>query len=194
MTVPSANTHTLLYNGPLSGTTRVSRYQKKHSPTHTHEKEEEGFAQTTRSALSQQWLSDPVKPAYNQSRPDSRLRLTASAFNQLWISMLAVLVTVPTVLCYAELAAPFINSLHYWLNPTRDAELVTESCPADAKLVTESYPADAEPVSESYPTDAKPVSKSYPADAEPVTESYPADADSWRDEPAADRCVVAVSK
>ena len=28
----------------------VSQYQKKHSPTHTHE-EEEGFAQTTRSAF-----------------------------------------------------------------------------------------------------------------------------------------------
>jgi len=26
----------------------VSQYQKKHSPTHTHEKEEEGFAETTR--------------------------------------------------------------------------------------------------------------------------------------------------
>ena len=24
------------FNGPLSGTTRVSRYQKEHSPTHTH--------------------------------------------------------------------------------------------------------------------------------------------------------------
>ena len=24
------------FNGPLSGTTRVGRYQKKHSPTHTH--------------------------------------------------------------------------------------------------------------------------------------------------------------
>jgi len=35
----------------LSGTTGVSRYQKKHSPLmHTHEKEKEGFAQTTRSA------------------------------------------------------------------------------------------------------------------------------------------------
>jgi len=29
-------THTQPFNGPLSGTTRVGRYQKKHSPTHTH--------------------------------------------------------------------------------------------------------------------------------------------------------------
>jgi len=48
-------------------------------------------------ALSQQGLIDPIKPAYNQSRLDGQLKLTASAFNQLWISMLAVLVTVPTV-------------------------------------------------------------------------------------------------
>ena len=46
------------------------------------------------SALSQQVLSDPIKPAYNQSRPDGRLILTASAFNRLWISILAV----PTVM------------------------------------------------------------------------------------------------
>ena len=42
--------------GPLNGcvlsrTTRVCQYQNKHSPTHTHEEEEKGFAQTTRSAL-----------------------------------------------------------------------------------------------------------------------------------------------
>ena len=30
------NTHTQLFNGLWSGTTRVGRYQKKHSPTHTH--------------------------------------------------------------------------------------------------------------------------------------------------------------
>ena len=29
-------THTQPFNGLLSGTTRVGRYQKKHSPTHTH--------------------------------------------------------------------------------------------------------------------------------------------------------------
>jgi len=42
-------------------------------------------------------LLDPVKPAHNQSRPDGRLRLTASAFNRPWISILAVLVTVLAV-------------------------------------------------------------------------------------------------
>jgi len=46
-----------------------------------------------RSALCQRGLLDPIKPAYNWSL----LKLTASAFDQLWISMLAVLVTVPTV-------------------------------------------------------------------------------------------------
>jgi len=76
----------------------VSQYQKKHSPTHTHEEEEEGFAQTTRSALSQRGLTDPIKPAYNQSQLDGQLKLTASAFSRLWISMPAVLVTVPTVM------------------------------------------------------------------------------------------------
>jgi len=56
-------THTThLFNGPLPGTTWVSRYQKKHSPTHTHEEEQERFAQTTISALSQRGLSDPTKP------------------------------------------------------------------------------------------------------------------------------------
>jgi len=84
-------THTQPFNSPLSRTAQVSRYQKKHSPTHTHEEEEEGFAQLTRSALSQRGLLDPIKPAYNQSRADGWLKLTASAFNRLWISMLTVL-------------------------------------------------------------------------------------------------------
>jgi len=74
----------------------VSQYQKRHSPTHTHQKEE-GFAQATRSALSQRGLTDPIKP-YKQSRPDGQLKLTASAFSRLWISMPAVLITVPTVM------------------------------------------------------------------------------------------------
>ena len=39
------------------------------------------------SALSQRGLLDPIKPAYNQSRPDGQLKLTASAFKRLWISM-----------------------------------------------------------------------------------------------------------
>jgi len=51
---------------------------------------------TLYGALSQQGLLDPIKPAYNQSRPNGRLKLTASAFNRLWIGMLAVLVTVTT--------------------------------------------------------------------------------------------------
>ena len=97
-------THTQPFNSPSSETTLVS--QKKHSPTHTHEEEEEeGFAQTVRSALSQLGLLNPIKPAYNQSQPDGRLKLTASTFNRLWISMLAVL-----PYCYTELTASFISS------------------------------------------------------------------------------------
>jgi len=49
------------------------------------------------SALNQRGLLDPIKPAYNQSRPDGQLKLTASAFSRLWISMPANLVAVPTV-------------------------------------------------------------------------------------------------
>jgi len=48
--------------------------------------------------LSQRGLLDPIKPAYNQSRPDGQLNLTASTFDRLWISMPAILVTVPTVM------------------------------------------------------------------------------------------------
>jgi len=40
------HTHTQPFNSPLSGTTRVSQCQKKPSPIHTGEEEEEGFAQT----------------------------------------------------------------------------------------------------------------------------------------------------
>jgi len=72
----SAHTHNRLV-ALLSG----SWHKNKHSPTHTHEEEEEGFAQTTRSALSQRGLLDPVKPACNQRWPDCRLTSTASAFN-----------------------------------------------------------------------------------------------------------------
>ena len=91
---------------------------KETSPTHTHEEEEEGFAQKTRSASSQRRLLEPNMPAYNPSQLDGWLKLTASAFNQLWISMPTVLVTVPTVMqnyCYAELTASFINFLHHCL-------------------------------------------------------------------------------
>ena len=37
------HTHTQLFNGLLSGTTRVGRYQKKHSPTHTHPDHQTSF-------------------------------------------------------------------------------------------------------------------------------------------------------
>ena len=39
------HTHTQakLFNGPLSGTTRVGQYQKKHSPTHTHPDHQTSF-------------------------------------------------------------------------------------------------------------------------------------------------------
>ena len=36
-------THTQPFNGPLSGTTRVGQYQKKHSPTHTHPDHQTSF-------------------------------------------------------------------------------------------------------------------------------------------------------
>jgi len=70
------HTHTRPFNGPLSGITRVSWYhfwyqltrvipdKSKHSSTHTHDDEEEGFAQTTRPALSQRGLLDPIKPPF----------------------------------------------------------------------------------------------------------------------------------
>jgi len=44
------------------------------------------------SALSQRWLLDPVKQAYNQSQLDGWLKLTASTFKQLWISIPEVVV------------------------------------------------------------------------------------------------------
>jgi len=37
------HTHTKPFNGPLSGTTRVVWYQKKHSPTHTHRGHQTSF-------------------------------------------------------------------------------------------------------------------------------------------------------
>ena len=89
--------HTQLFDGLLSRTTRVSRYQKKHSPTHNHEEEEEGFAQTTMSALSHRGLIDRKKPTYNQSQLHGRLKLAASTCNRRW-TMPEVLVTVSTVM------------------------------------------------------------------------------------------------
>ena len=62
--------------------------------------------------MSQGGLLDPIKPAYSQSWTDGRLRLTASAFNQL-----DQYAGSPghSIYCYAELAASFISFLHYWL-------------------------------------------------------------------------------
>ena len=39
----NTNTHTQPFNSPLSWTTRVGRYQKKHSPTHTHPDHQTSF-------------------------------------------------------------------------------------------------------------------------------------------------------
>ena len=65
-------------------------------------------------ALSLRGLLHPIKPAYNQSWSDGRLRLTASAFNPPWLSMPAVLVTVPTVLHISQhpLWTSTINACH----------------------------------------------------------------------------------
>jgi len=84
-------THTQPFNGPMSGTTQVSWYQNKHSPTHTKKKKDlqrhsdnkvhSVGAHPHYGAFSQWELLDPITPAYNKSRPDGRLKLTASAFN-----------------------------------------------------------------------------------------------------------------
>jgi len=94
--------HRQPFNDPLSGTTRVSRYQKKHSPLmHTHEKEKEGFAQTTGSAA---WELIPLtllcasEGCQTQlSQHTTKVGRMASTYNRLRISMSAVLVAVPTV-------------------------------------------------------------------------------------------------
>jgi len=81
------NNTTQPFNDPLSGTSWVSRYQKKQSLTHTHE-EEEGFAQITRFSLSQRGLLWLTMDQYAGSPGHSTY-------------------------CYAELAASFINFLNY---------------------------------------------------------------------------------
>jgi len=55
-------THTRPFNGLLSKITRVGRYQKKHSPTHTHEKEEKKFAQSS----SPLWCCEPARVVKTQ--------------------------------------------------------------------------------------------------------------------------------
>jgi len=67
--------------GPSPRTTRASRYQKKHSPLTPMRKKkvctENMFhcvgAHLLYNALCQRGLSGPIKPAHNQSHPDSRL-------------------------------------------------------------------------------------------------------------------------
>jgi len=63
-------------------------------------------------ALSQRGLLDPIKPACNQSQLDGRLRLTSSAFNQLWISMPAVLIRVATVILLHPISTSCITARH----------------------------------------------------------------------------------
>ena len=87
--------------------TALRDYPREPVPEETFTHEEEGFTKKTRSALIQRGLLDQITSAYNQSRP----ALTASTFNQLWISMPTVLVAVPA----AELSASCINFLHYCL-------------------------------------------------------------------------------
>jgi len=41
--IKHTHTHTQQFNGLLCGTTRVGRYQKKHSPTHTHPDDRTSF-------------------------------------------------------------------------------------------------------------------------------------------------------
>jgi len=102
------HTHTQLLNDLLSRDYLSELVpEETFTPSHPWGNEEgEGFAQMTRSTvwklipfivLWKRELLDPIKPAYKQSRPDGWTKLTASAFNRLWISMPAVLVTVPTV-------------------------------------------------------------------------------------------------
>jgi len=64
-----------------AGTTVCTR--RNIHPLTVMRKKKKDLHRQQRSALSHQGLLDPIKPAYNQSRTDGRLKLTASAFNQL---------------------------------------------------------------------------------------------------------------
>jgi len=61
------HTHTQPFNSPSSGTTRVSRYQKKPLSTHTREEKKDSHRQQGplcgRSSLLQWGLLDQIKPA-----------------------------------------------------------------------------------------------------------------------------------
>jgi len=74
-------------------------------------KKKDAHTQHTRSALSQRGLLDPIKPAYNHSRPNGRLKLTASAFD--YMDQYASSPCRSTY-CYTELVASFTNFLHYY--------------------------------------------------------------------------------
>ena len=80
------DTHTQSFSDPLSGSTRGSQYQKKHSPTHAHE-EEEGFTQTRSIVLE---LIPFTGGLLDSVKPGGQLRSTASAFNQPWTNMPAI--------------------------------------------------------------------------------------------------------
>jgi len=86
--------YTQPFDCPLSGTTQVN--QKKHSATLTPMRRR--ISTDNKVCFEPVRLLAPVKPAYNQSQPDSQLKLTASTTSQLWVGIPAVLVTVPAVM------------------------------------------------------------------------------------------------
>jgi len=53
------HTHTQPFNGPLSGTTRVGRHQKKHSPAHTHPDHQTSFIKLLQNSSI---YNDPQHP------------------------------------------------------------------------------------------------------------------------------------
>jgi len=131
--------HTHPFNGPFSGTTQVSRYQKgkidlefteaRDSEWQWHQLEHmqvctslqtDNHANTPPLSFLQAGCpscrpTNSVKALKaliqytTKNRLDGQLKLTANAFNQLWISMSAVLITVPSVM--QNLAASFTNLL-----------------------------------------------------------------------------------
>ena len=65
MTLHSA-THTQPFNGLLSGTTRVGRYQKKHLPTHTHPDDRTSFIIFLHSAIQEEMNPNTTKADIHQ--------------------------------------------------------------------------------------------------------------------------------